>query len=209
MGVWHCWHESANRRILRLADSRAECKRKRGRAGIAGYRPSVSSPSRVIAERVVRCPFSVAHDYAEDFFRQAAARGAEVGVRLRDVVPTVGGRLRQPVRVTSARRPDEAETGRAHDELDICWTAGTRFFPDFRGTLRLRIASVDETRLTLEGTYRPPFGMAGRIFDIVLGRRIARATMCDLLDRLADAMERREAAFRDTPAPGGASGSTA
>lgn len=157
----------------------------------------------------MRCPFSVAYDYAEDFFRQAVVRGAEVGVRLRDVVPTLGGRLRQPVRLMSMRRPDDAESGRAHDELEICWTAGTRFFPDFEGTLRLRIASVDETRLMLEGTYRPPFGMAGRIFDIVLGRRVARATMCDLLDRLADAMERREAAFRATTAAGGASGSTA
>ncbi|MDB5073528.1 MAG: hypothetical protein JWM87_4639 [Candidatus Eremiobacteraeota bacterium] len=169
----------------------------------------MSSLSRVVAERVARCPFSVAHEYAEDFFRQAAARGAEVGVRLRDVVPTLGGRLRQPVQLVSGRRPDEAESGRAHDELEICWTAGTRFFPDFRGTLRLRIASVDETRLTLEGTYHPPFGAAGLVFDRLIGRRIARATMRDLLERLAGAMERREEAYRGPASADDGSGSTA
>jgi hypothetical protein len=169
----------------------------------------VSSLSRVVAERVVRCPFSVAHEYAEDFFREAAAQGAEVRVPLRDLVPTLGGRLRQPVQVTFGRRPDEAETGRAHDEMEIDWTAGTRFFPAFQGALRLRIASIDETRLTLEGTYRPPFGAAGRVFDALIGRRIARATMLELLDRLGSAMASRETTFRQAGAPDGTSGSTA
>jgi uncharacterized membrane protein len=80
--------------------------------------------------------------------------------------------------------------------MEIHWTAGTRFFPDFHGALRLRIASVEETRLSLEGTYQPPFGAFGAVFDLVIGRRIARATMRDLLQRLGDAMEHREAKFR-------------
>jgi hypothetical protein len=156
----------------------------------------VSAVSRVVAERVARCPFSVAHDYAEDFFRAASAGGIALHVPLRDVLPTLRGRLRRPVRIVFERRPDYADAGRAHDALDVAWTAGTRLFPDFRGVLRLRIASVDETLLTLEGTYRPPFGPAGRLFDLLVGRRIARASLCGLLDELADAMERREVAFR-------------
>lgn len=155
----------------------------------------MSALARVVAERVVRCPFSIAHDYAEDFFR-AAAQGIDVRVPLRDLVPTTGGRLRQPVRLVAQRRRDEEDPGRVHDALEIDWTAGTRFFPDFHGALRLRIASVDTTRLTLEGTYRPPFGAFGIGFDLLAGRHIARATMRDLLDRLADAMEAREAEFR-------------
>jgi len=152
--------------------------------------------SKVVVERVVRCPFSVAHDYAEEFFRGCDARGAEVRVPLRDLVPSLGGRLRRPVRMVFQRRPDEAESGRAHDTLEVSWTAGTRWLPDFHGALRLRIASVDETRLTLEGEYRPPFGAAGTGFDALFGRRIARATLRDLLDRLAVAMEQREIVFR-------------
>jgi hypothetical protein len=165
----------------------------------AGKPRIVSSISRVVVERVARCPFSVAHEYAEAFFRECAARGAEVRVPLRDLLPTPGGHLRQPVRIVFERRPDEEETGRSHDALAVRWTAGTRLFPDFHGVLRLRIVSVDETGLALEGTYRPPFGPAGTVFDVLLGRRIARATMRDLIGRLADAMERREASFRAGP----------
>ncbi len=132
-------------------------------------------------------------------------------MRLRDLVPTLGGRLQAAGdRSSSTRRPDEAEAGRAHDAIEICWTAGTRFYPDFHGTLQLRIASVDETRLSLEGEYRPPFGPAGARVRRLIGRRIARATMRDLLDRLGDAMERREASFRRrAPAPRSESGTTA
>lgn len=155
----------------------------------------MSAAALVVVERVVRCPFSVAHDYAEDFFADAA-RGVELHVPIRDFA-----RLRRPVRLLAQRRPDEHEPGRAHDALEIAWTAGTQLFPDFHGTLRLRIASVEETLLTLEGTYVPPFGGFGLVFDRLIGRRIALATMGDLLRRLSDAMERREAEFRaDTPA---------
>ena len=164
--------------------------------------------SRVSAQRIVRCPFSVAIEYAGGFFREVADRGAEVGVPLRALVPTLGGRLRQPVHIVATQRPDDAEPGRAHDAFEVCWTAGTRFFPDFRGTLRLRIASVDETLLALEGEYRAPFGALGAAFDAVIGRRIANATICDLLVRLANEMEQRQASFRGgAPAP--TSGTTA
>lgn len=159
----------------------------------------VAALSEVVVERVVRCPFSIAHDYAEDFFAESATRGAEVRVPLRDLVM-----LRRPVRMVFEREPDEAEAGRPHDALAVHWTAGTHLFPDFHGTLRLRIASVDETRLTLEGCYSPPLAQLGQIFDLLIGRRIARATMADLLRRLGDAMEAREAAFRS-----GSSGTTA
>jgi len=154
-----------------------------------------------VVECVVRCPFSVAHDYAEDFFADAA-RGVELHVPLRDLAPTRTGHLRRRVRLVAVRRLDVDEPGRAHDALEIDWTAGTRFFPDFQGALRLRIASVEETRLTLEGSYQPPFGAFGAVFDLVVGRRIARATMRDLLRRLGDSMELRYAKVR-------ASGTTA
>ncbi len=166
----------------------------------------MSPLSRVTAERIVRCPFSVAHEYAEGFFVEAARKGAEVGIRLRDVVPTFGGRLKQPVQLDTSRRPDEAETGRGHDAFEIDWTAGTRFFPDFHGALRLRIASVEETLLHLDGEYHPPFGLPGALFDALVGRRIAAATMRDLLRRLGTAMEAREASFRASAAHPEASG---
>jgi hypothetical protein len=162
--------------------------------------------SRATVERVVRCPFSVAHDYAADFFRAAEGRGIEVRVPLRDFFYGVRGKVRRPVRLVFALHPDEAEDGRVHDAMMMEWTGGTRLLPDFHGTLRLRIETVDTTRLALEGAWRPPFGAAGRLFDLLLGRAIAAATMRDLLDRIAAALERREATYRNEGRVDGASG---
>jgi len=77
------------------------------------------------------------------------------------------------------------------------WRAGTRLFPDFHGTLRLRIASIETTLLTFEGAYRPPFGPPGLLFDAVIGRHIAEATMRDLIKRIGDALEAQELAYED------------
>jgi hypothetical protein len=152
--------------------------------------------TRVVVERVAACPFSVAHDYAEEMLRDAE-RSVDVRVPLRDFVVGLRGSVRRPVKLVFALHPDETEDGRLHDALLIEWRAGTRLLPHFHGTLRLRIASVDHTRLTFEGAYRPPGGWFGIVFDVVLGRWIARSTMRDLLDRVAHGLEAREQAYRE------------
>jgi hypothetical protein len=147
--------------------------------------------TRLRVEGLVDCPFSAAHEYAEEFLRGAEG-GIEIRLPLRDLLPHVSGRLRSPVRLVFATHPDEDESGRLHDAMLLEWTAGTRLFPHFHGTLRLRIASVARTRVTIEGAYRPPLGTFGRLFDRILGRRIAEAAIRDLLDRIAEQMERAE-----------------
>jgi hypothetical protein len=162
--------------------------------------------SRIVVERIVRCPFSVAHDYAEDYLQDAAGRTVEVRVPLRDFIWALRGRLHRPVKLVFERHRDDTEIGRHHDAMTIDWRAGTALFPDFHGTLRMRIASIETTRLTFEGTYVPPFGQPGRVFDAVVGRRIAHATMADLLERIGVALERREDEFRAGLIGEGASG---
>lgn len=164
--------------------------------------------SRVSVERLVQVPFSIAHDYAEDFFL-AAQRGVEVRVPLRDLFWAVRGHFRRPVRLVFARHPDLTDDGRGHDEMRIEWTAGTRLFPDFHGILRLRIDTVESTLMTLDGSYRAPFGPPGLLFDRLVGRRIARATMDELVTRLALAMEEREDEYRAADAARPPSGSPA
>ena len=145
---------------------------------------------------MTRVSFSAAQEYAEEFFRNHD-EAVDIRVPLRDLVgTTLRGGVHRPVKLRIRLKNDKQEQGRPHDALVIQWEAGTRFLPDFHGTLRLRIASVDETKLTLDGTYQPPFGPFGLVFDLPIGRRIARATMRDLLARLGDAMEQREAEFR-------------
>jgi hypothetical protein len=153
--------------------------------------------TRIVVERTARVPFSVAHEYAEGFFRDAE-RYVDVRVPLRDLFWALRGKLHKPVRLTFALHPDEADDGRLHDAVLVEWHAGTSLFPQFHGTLRMRIATIDTTRLILEGAYRPPLGRVGVIFDRLAGRRIARATMDDLLGRLVLRMEHREAEFRAT-----------
>jgi hypothetical protein len=164
---------------------------------------------RASVQRTVRCPFSIAHEYAAEFFRKAESSGIEVQVPLCDFFVGLRGRVRRPVKLVFAHHPDETEGGRAHDALKVDWTAGTRLLPDFHGTVRLRIATVDTTSITLEGAWRVPFGLLGRAFNAVIGRRIAKATMRNLLDRLADALERREQTFRHEGRPADSSGITA
>ena len=157
--------------------------------------------SRIEVSREAAVPFSEAESYADAFFRRAE-RGIEVHVPLRDVVPRLTGKLKKPVQMVFARHTDDLEQGRLHDAMLVEWEAvGTRLFPQFHGTLRLRIAG-EGTYLTLEGAYRPPLGGAGQIFDRVIGRRIARATMRELLERIAADMEKREAAYRAHEASG-------
>ena len=162
--------------------------------------------THIVVERIVDCPFSVAHEYAEDYLR-GEQREVAVSVPVRDFLRVVGGKPRKPVKLVFTLHPDETDSGRLHDALLIEWHAGTRLFPDFHGTLRLRIASITATRLTFEGGYRPPLGAPGRLFDALIGRRIARATLHGLLKRIGDALEAREAAFCAEMAARAASGS--
>ncbi len=153
--------------------------------------------SRIVVERVARCPFSVAHEYAEDYLRDAE-RSVEVRVPLRDFIAGLPGAARAPVKMVFALHPDEAESGRLHDALAIEWHAGTRLFPLFHGTLRLRIASVDSTLLTFEGAYRPPMGPVGVVFDAswAAGSPARRCSSC------STGSPRRSSAAKPSTPPG-------
>lgn len=155
---------------------------------------TVAVVSRVVVERVVKCPFGVAHEYAQQYL-EGAEREITIKVPLRDFIRSLPRQSHKPVKLVFALHPDETETGRGHDAMLVEWHAGTRLFPNFHGTLRLRIDTVDSTRLTFEGAYRAPLGGLGRAFDAVVGKAIARATMWQLLHRIGDALERREAEF--------------
>ncbi len=62
-------------------------------------------------------------------------------------------------------------------------------FPIFTGTLGLEAATPKACALTLDGTYEPPLGIAGKVFDAALGRRIAEATAEQLLKEIGGSIE--------------------
>ena len=59
-------------------------------------------------------------------------------------------------------------------------------YPDFSGTLTVRADDdYDSCVLELQGTYEPPFGVAGAAFDAVVGSRVASATAREFLRTLS------------------------
>jgi len=148
---------------------------------------------QVAASALASCPISIAASYAESFLRIAEAGG--------DGATIVAGPLRRHVHVSFGSSSDATEPGRRSDELHIAWSARLAWLPDFSGTLRFRIASTQTTLLLLNGSYVPPGGIAGRIFDAVIGRWISRATVDDFLARVAGELGRREAGWQRSVDP--------
>ena len=66
----------------------------------------------------------------------------------------------------------------------FAWRPAWRGFPSFGATLTVAPADND-TDLVLEGSYEPPGGVFGRLFDRVVGHKLAARTMDALLTQLA------------------------
>lgn len=139
------------------------------------------------------CPFSVAQEYAVDYLRRAEAGTDEAQVRV--PVAFWPGLIRRRVTISFGLHYDVVEAGRPHDEIRLRWSAGTRFLPDFRGTLRFRIAGQG-TDVLIDGSYRIPFGAFGRMFDVLAGRHLALASLNDLAQRIAGSLGSSERDWR-------------
>jgi hypothetical protein len=70
-------------------------------------------------------------------------------------------------------------------------TGHQRLLPTFVGELVLRPDASGRTDIELRGAYRVPLGpVVGRFGDTLIGRRIARQSLADLLDRAARRLDR-------------------
>jgi hypothetical protein len=70
----------------------------------------------------------------------------------------------------------------------IAWQpVGAGPFPAFAGTIFISASEADEAEsiLALDGHYHPPLGVAGDVFDAILGKHIAQASASDLLERIS------------------------
>jgi hypothetical protein len=151
----------------------------------------------VSVQALADCPYSIAQEYAEDYLRRAEAGGPEATIRVPWPFPLP---LRQRVTLSFGVHSDVLEEGRPHDEMRVNWRSGSPLLPDFRGTVRFRIDG-NRTRVLVDGGYLPPLGVLGRLFDVVLGRFIARAGLQDGADRLARHLTERERAWRAAHPP--------
>jgi hypothetical protein len=74
--------------------------------------------------------------------------------------------------------------------MEIAWKAHDGGpYPIFRGTLSVEDVGGNFSRLDLDGSYDPPLGIAGALFDKVVGHRIALAAARALLDEIKTGME--------------------
>jgi hypothetical protein len=62
-------------------------------------------------------------------------------------------------------------------------------FPSFDGELTIENENYDSFWLELRGTYRPPFGVLGSVFDAIAGKRIAAQSARELLAKMASSIE--------------------
>ncbi len=149
--------------------------------------------THVIVEAMAACPFSMAEVYATEYLRAAEEHGIQATIGVTGAFPI--SLLRHRVALAFGVHSDLADHGRLHDEMRIHWSSGVRLLPDFHGSIRFRI-DANRTRVVVDGSYAPPLGTAGRLFDRAFGGIIARASMQDLADRIAAYLTQREAQWR-------------
>lgn len=147
---------------------------------------------------VVRCPYHLAQRYLSDSVREFAESGEQRPLTL--TVPGPGIELTKGVIVGFGPGADPMHFDQP---WRIHWKAQSALYPEFEGELTVRADETYETsRLELRGSYRPPGGIAGAAFDLVVGGRIASATAVALLHRIGDEMQTRyqhdEQAKRDS-----------
>jgi hypothetical protein len=62
-------------------------------------------------------------------------------------------------------------------------------YPSFHGQLAIENEDYDSFWLELRGTYRPPFGILGSVFEAIAGRRIAAQSAREFLAKMASSIE--------------------
>lgn len=120
------------------------------------------------------------------------------------VVPLgVGTTVEQSV--TLELGPVEVDGSEAGAAVEWAPDRHQRLLPSFAGRLLLAADGEASTVLQLQGTYHVPLGAAGRFGDAVVGRRIARASITELLERIGRRLHERHTAALDhrppTPTP--------
>lgn len=160
-----------------------------GGSGAAG---NFLGMTRLLAHEHVRCPLDRLEPFVAAYLD--SLRRDDGSIHLNLAAPSrrldhVGLNLERPVIVTVEFGPDQAGLNRV---LHIRWEAeGGGPFPVFSGILTGEPVEgpSEDSLLALDGSYEPPGGGAGRLFDDRIGFAIARASARALLEQLRDGAE--------------------
>ncbi len=126
----------------------------------------------------VDCPFSGVIEYVERFFAK------------RHKLPLTGFKtIGTKVTTEYSVVIDHVDASRRHDALEVSWFPKEHLpLPAFHGLLSVRPDSQGSL-LALEGTYEPPLGSVGKVFDKAVGRNIAQGTVNGLLQEIKTSVE--------------------
>lgn len=134
--------------------------------------------TRVCARRDVCCPFSATIEAIEILHEDDAEH--RVG-------PFANMRTRIKCEIAEVR--DRTDNTRRHQALQLRWQALSRMpLPVMSGLITVR-PNGPATELRMEGSYVPPLGAPGRLFDRIIGRHLAQRTLNRFLDELRDLVE--------------------
>ena len=133
----------------------------------------------------ISVPVHASANFTLSYLHSHLREGAAGGPRLHLHVP-----LRPFGNEFSLEKDVAVSVAYAQDELTVRWVPeGDGAFPNFEGTLTASENGSEHCILTLTGTYRPPGGWPGKIFDAFAGGNIARSTIETLLNDLGAATE--------------------
>ena len=135
----------------------------------------------------VKAPSGFALAFLNTYVRDLNGPGSDSTLPMRYTITQLAGLTLErdvTVRVEYVVRPGDEPA-----ELDICWEPDASLFPSFCGTLHALSTTKETCTLSLAGNYDVPGGVAGQLFDAVVGVRIAQGTLEQLLEQFRDAIE--------------------
>ena len=135
----------------------------------------------------VKAPSGFALAFLNTYVRDLAGTNGDSTLPMRYTLTQLAGITLErdvAVRVEYVAKPDDAPA-----ELNIAWEPDASLFPSFKGTLRAVPSGNDGCTLSIDGEYDAPGGVAGQLFDAVIGVRIAHGTIEQMLEQFRTAIE--------------------
>ncbi len=149
--------------------------------------PKVSAVRALSVSAEVKSPSGFAVAFLNTYVKDLGAGHDDATIPLRYTIKQLAGLTLErdvTVRVEYLPQPDDAPA-----LLNVAWEPDMSLFPSFSGTVGTVSTGECTCTLTIAGNYDAPGGVAGQLFDAVLGVGIARGTIEQLLDRFRDAIE--------------------
>jgi hypothetical protein len=144
---------------------------------------------RLTVSTEVAAPSDFSLSFLDNYFRERS-KGAAADARLRFPLERIAHGLTLEKHVAVRLFYPNSSQGRRGERLELRWNPeGRGPFPNFDGTIHAAAADPEHCTLTIAGEYVPPGGIAGAVFDVVAGARIAHATLNALLRDFRELIE--------------------